>query len=49
YYLFCFLLLSVDSSSTLVRMLNGNTVQNNSTKIPTSQQPSQINSSKVIQ
>ncbi|CAF4347295.1 unnamed protein product, partial [Rotaria sordida] len=37
------------SSSTLVRILNGNTVQNDNTKIPISQQSSQINSSKSNQ
>ncbi|CAF4658451.1 unnamed protein product, partial [Rotaria socialis] len=37
---------SADSLPTLVRMLNGSSVQNDSTKMPTSQQQPQINQTK---
>ncbi|CAF4987889.1 unnamed protein product, partial [Rotaria magnacalcarata] len=37
-----------DSPPTLVRMLNGNSVQNDCTKMPASQQQPQINQAKVI-
>ncbi|CAF3808661.1 unnamed protein product [Rotaria sp. Silwood1] len=40
---------SVDSSSTGDRILNGNTVQNDNTKIPVTQQSSQMNSTKSNQ